>query len=133
MRKGILAFDLGTSGVKCSVYLEDGTLLGARYKEYETCYPGADMREQRPQAWLEGIQEACQELAEDIARVQICAIGVSGHSLGALPVDAEGKLLVEQIPIWSDARAKEQARRFFREVDYRTWYETTGNVFPAEL
>ena len=133
MKKGILAFDLGTSGVKCSVYLEDGTLLNAKYKEYETYYPGTDLREQRPQEWLDGIREACQELAEDIARVQICAIGVSGHSLGALPVDAEGKLLVEQIPIWSDARAKEQARRFFHEVDYRTWYETTGNGFPAEL
>ena len=46
--KGLLAFDLGTSGVKCSVFDGDGQLLGARYGEYETYYPNADWREQRP-------------------------------------------------------------------------------------
>ena len=53
MKKGLLAFDLGTSGVKCSVY------------------------------------------------------------------DIDGLLLVDRIPIWSDARARKQADEFFGKTDYR--------------
>lgn len=131
--KTMLAFDLGTSGVKCSLFSVEGTLLGSRYKEYETFYPRTDWREQKPLDWILGIQEACSELAAAAPEAEICGVGVSGHSLGALPVDKSGKLLVDRVPIWSDARAKDQAQRFFRKADYRHWYETTANGFPAEL
>jgi len=41
--------------------------------------------------------------------------------------------LRDTTPIWSDARAKEQAAEFFGKVDERAWYETTGNGFPPPL
>lgn len=131
--KGLLAFDLGTSGVKCSVFDQDGQLLGARYGEYPTYYPNLDWREQRPDEWIEHIIRGTKELMQEISGVEICGIGVSGHSLGALPVDRNGKLLAFQVPIWSDARATAQADRFFEKVDYRKWYERTGNGFPRDL
>lgn len=131
--KGLLAFDLGTSGVKCSVFDEKGTLLGARYGEYETYYPSANYREQRPGDWISRIVTGTRELMAELSQVEICGIGVSGHSLGAVPVDETGKLLLEQVPIWSDARATAQADRFFQAVDYRSWYDRTGNGFPREL
>lgn len=131
--QGLLAFDLGTSGVKCSLFNEKGELLGARYGQYNTYYPVEDWREQRPEDWIRQIKEATVALRQELPQVQICGIGVSGHSLGALPVDKDGTLLARQIPIWSDARAKEQADRFFEKVDYRMWYARTGNGFPREL
>lgn len=131
--KGLLAFDLGTSGVKCSVFDGDGQLLGARYGEYETYYPNADWREQRPGDWIDRIVRGTKELMRELGDVEICGIGVSGHSLGALPVDKDGRLLAQQVPIWSDARATAQADRFFEKVDYRNWYERTGNGFPRDL
>ena len=132
-KKGLLAFDLGTSGVKCSLYDIDGNMIDARYGEYDTYYPQTDFREQNPMDWIKRIVEACNELKSAIAEMEICGIGVSGHSLGALPVDKDGKLLTEKIPIWSDARARAQAKRLFEKVDYKKWYEKTGNGFPAEL
>ena len=66
-----------------------------------------------------------------VDRNEIACLAVSGHSLGVTPVDAQGKLLTETTPIWSDGRADAQARRFFESVDERTWYLTTGNGFPA--
>ena len=129
--KALLAFDLGTSGVKCSLYDSDGKLLGARYGEYETFYPHPDWREQQPEDWINEIRKACNALRKEVPEAEICGIGVSGHSLGTLPVDAQGNLLVKKTPIWSDARAKDQAERFFKKTDYREWYETTGNGFPA--
>ena len=131
--KTLLAFDLGTSGVKCSLFDKAGQLLGSRYGEYETFYPHPDWRQQRPMDWIEKIVEACSALKDEVPEAEICGIGVSGHSLGALPVDAEGNLLTEFIPIWSDARARAQAERFFKTADHKEWYETTGNGFPAEL
>ena len=116
--KGLLAFDLGTSGVKCSVFDSSGKLLGARYGEYLTYYPNVDWREQRPSEWIDHIVKGTKELMQEISDVEICGVGVSGHSLGALPVDQDGRLLAEQVPIWSDARATKQVEQFF-EKHYR--------------
>lgn len=131
--KGLLAFDLGTSGVKCSVFDIEGNLLCARYGEYETLYPQNNWREQRPDDWIRQIVRSTRELMEQLPGIELCGIGVSGHSLGALPVDAQGALLTDTVPIWSDARATEEADAFFAGVDYRSWYERTGNGFPREL
>lgn len=129
--KTLLAFDLGTSGVKCSLFDQEGILLDSRYGEYETFYPQPDWRQQRPWDWIVQITKACRELMQAVPEAEVCGIGVSGHSLGAIPVDENGVLLVEYMPIWSDARAKLQAERFFQKADYQEWYETTGNGFPA--
>lgn len=131
--KALLAFDLGTSGVKCSLYDQEGNLLAAKNGEYETFYPQPDWRQQRPADWIVQITEACRALMEAVPDAWICGIGVSGHSLGVIPVDEEGQLLTEFMPIWSDARARAQAERFFTKADHKAWYEMTGNGFPAEL
>jgi xylulokinase len=57
-------------------------------------------------------------------------ISLSGHSLGAVPLDRSGRLLREAVPIWSDTRAEEQVRRFHRRVPGEQWYLKTGNGFP---
>ena len=132
-KKGLLAFDLGTSGVKCSVYDIDGNLLDAKYGTYDTYYPKTDWREQAPSDWIAQIIKATRELHNSLESIELCGIGVSGHSLGALPVDKNGVLLCERVPIWSDARARAQAEELFKKVDYKIWYEKTGNGFPAEL
>ncbi len=61
----------------------------------------------------------------------IVCLGISGHSLGAVPVDKAGNLLRDETPIWSDIRANKEAEEFFRKVDQDEWYLATGNGFPA--
>jgi xylulokinase len=65
----------------------------------------------------------------DAASIQCLAI--SGHSLGCVPLDADGRLLCDATPIWSDRRAEAQTVPFFDKVDPAQWYQTTGNGFPA--
>jgi xylulokinase len=67
----------------------------------------------------------------EVNKDEIFCLGISGHSLGAVPVDRDGKLLRESTPIWSDIRAQKEVEDFFREVDPDNWYLTTGNGFPA--
>ncbi len=62
---------------------------------------------------------------------EIACIGISGHSLGAVPVDKDGNLLRDETPIWSDIRAQKEVEDFFRKIDPDEWYLTTGNGFPA--
>jgi len=61
----------------------------------------------------------------------IACVSLSGQSLVALPMDKEGGLLMEQVPIWSDTRAGAESEEFFKEISEREWYMTTGNGFPA--
>lgn len=128
----LLSFDLGTGGVKASLFGEDGRSVGEAFREYPTFYTPEGFQEQRPADWWEQIASACSELRRSCpAYAQTAAIGISGHSLGAIGVTAQGELVWERTPIWSDARAAKQAEDFFTRVPEREWYETTGNGFPA--
>jgi len=129
----ILAYDLGTGGNKASLYDADGRLLGAAFVPYDTEYPQAGWHEQRPEAWWDSVVQSTRRLSETGAAdpASIRAIGISGHSLGCVPLDAQGRLLRESTPIWSDKRPGDQAARFFERVDPVRWYRLTGNGFPA--
>lgn len=128
-----IAYDLGTGGVKASLFDERLGTLAKTFMEYGTYYPEDNMHEQRPEDWWEAVTHSTRELLavsgstpEDVA-----AVAISGHSLVAVPVGGEGELLLEQVPIWSDTRAKEEAKAFFDIINEEAWYMDTGNGFPA--
>ncbi|MDO4575059.1 MAG: FGGY-family carbohydrate kinase [Planctomycetia bacterium] len=132
MTSFILACDLGTGGNKASLYDENGTLCGAVMKPYETHYPKPGFHEQRPDDWWYAVTQSIRELLAKTGAnpMQVRAIALSGHSLGCVPLDEHGSLLRDTTPIWSDSRAEKQAAAFFRENDYKRWYQTTGAGFP---
>ena len=129
----IISFDLGTGGNKASLYDADGNCLATAFVPYDTQYPNVGWHEQRPEDWWKAVVESTQKLlaqsGEDKENIKCLAI--SGHSLGAVPVDQDGNLLREATPIWSDIRAEVEVADYFSRVDRDTWYETTGNGFPA--
>lgn len=129
----LIAYDLGTGGVKASLYAADGTNLAKSFLPYETFYPGPNLHEQRPKDWWNGVIESTRLLLTktDTAPEEVVCAAVSGHSLVAIPVDRDRNLLVEQVPIWSDTRASAETEEFFRTIDQREWYMATGNGFPA--
>ncbi len=129
----IIAYDLGTGGNKASLYEADGRCLGAVFVPYETAYPQAGWHEQRPSDWWRAVVDSTNRLlAADHADPRaIECLAISGHSLGCVPLDADGRLLREDTPIWSDKRPLDQVARFFEKVDPAHWYRTTGNGFPA--
>lgn len=130
----IIAFDLGTSGTKASIYDAEGNCLCSHFEEYETFYPNPGWHEQRPDDWLQAVVKCSQALTrrDGIDPEQIRYLAISGHSMAVVPVDAEGRLLRCTVPIWSDTRAKKQADAFFKKIPYADWYRTTGNGFSRE-
>ncbi len=129
----IIAYDLGTGGNKASLYETDGRCLEAVFVPYQTAYPQPGWHEQRPTDWWQAVVESTHRLlaADGVDPQAIECLAISGHSLGCVPLDADGTLLRESTPIWSDKRPVEQAARFFQQVDPAHWYRTTGNGFPA--
>ena len=133
MQKHIISFDLGTGGNKASLYDTEGNCLATAFVPYGTHYPRVGWHEQRPLDWWEAVAASTRKLIQDSAVdvTSIACLGISGHSLGVVPVDPEGNLLRDATPIWSDIRAQQQTEAFFRHVEPSAWYMTTGNGFPA--
>ncbi|MBR2908386.1 MAG: FGGY-family carbohydrate kinase [Clostridia bacterium] len=133
--KYVIAYDLGTGGIKTSIFGEDGESKGFRFKSYDTRFPREGFREQSPDVWWEAVKITTKELLAETAidPEDIVSLAVSGHSLGALPIGYNGELLCEYVPIWSDSRATAEAEDFFTKVPRNEWYLSTGNGFTPEL
>ncbi|MFC1762466.1 FGGY-family carbohydrate kinase [Planctomycetota bacterium] len=135
MQKTILAYDFGTGGTKASLYDAIGSCLASDFSPYETLYPQDGWHEQRPADWWQSVVASTQKLLADcsVDKAAISAIGISGHSLGMVPLDVNGNLLRQQVPIWSDSRPDTQVPEFFKHVSQEQWYRLTGNGFPPTL
>ncbi len=133
MSSFILAYDLGTGGVKAILYDESGVSLAGSFISYDTRYSAGGRHEQRPEDWWNAIVESTNNLFAAVpgAASGIACISLSGQSLGVVPVDSNGRLLREFTPIWSDTRTSVQTEEFFARVDPEEWYLTTGNGFPS--
>jgi xylulokinase len=128
----ILACDLGTGGNKASLYDAEGRCLASVFAPYETEYPQTNWHQQRPAAWWDSVVASTRQLLAGGAADprSIACLAISGHSLGCVPLAADGRLLRQATPIWSDKRPLAQAAGFFRRFDQARWYRLTGNGFP---
>ncbi len=133
----VIACDLGTGGCKSSLYDEGGDCLDGIFEEYPTYYPGDRMHEQKPAEWLFAVKKSVKRLVNDLSpenRNRIRGIGLSGHSLGMVPLNRDGDILLDTVPIWSDSRPdKEELEPFFFRIPEKSWYMKTGNGFPPGL
>lgn len=130
----VISYDLGTGGVKTSLFNEKGESLYHFFGEYPTYYQQKDFHEQNPMDWWQAIKSTTLKVIEKVEDPSaIVAIGVSGHSLGIVPLDIEGELLWDRVPIWSDGRAFGYTQEFFSMVNEEQWYLETGNGFPSHL
>ncbi len=130
----IIAYDLGTGGIKASLFTIEGHSLADAFLQYDAVYKAGGVHEQSPELWWEGILSSTRLLLQKTgaAASDIVGLSISGHSLGVVPVDSNGRLLRDYTPIWSDTRAHLQAQTFFEKISYEQWYMATGNGFPAE-
>ena len=130
----VIAYDLGTGGIKASLYDENGNSLADSFIQYETFFPQDGYHEQRPMDWWNAVCESTRILLDktNIPSKDIVSLALSGHSLVAAPLDSQGNLLLDSVPIWSDTRAVGLVDAFFSNVPYERWYMTTGNGDPAE-
>ena len=58
--KKLIAYDLGTGGIKASLFSEDGASLSDVFIQYETYFPQEHFVEQRPMDWWDHVCAATQ-------------------------------------------------------------------------
>ena len=89
----IIAYDLGTGGVKASLYDDKMQTLAKAFIEYDTFYPAPSMHEQRPEDWWNAICESTKKLLgkTEINPSNVECVSLSGASLVAIPMDSENR------------------------------------------
>lgn len=63
--KYLIAYDLGTGGIKASLFTENGDVIQDVFRQYPTYFPKDRYCEQRPEDWWNGVCAATRILLEE--------------------------------------------------------------------
>jgi len=136
--KYVLAVDLGTSGVKAALIAVNGRVVAWESEPGALHVLPGGGAEQRPDDWWEGLVAAAGRLlrSRPAAAREVVAVCCSAQGEGTVPVDAQGRPLMNAI-LWMDMRgAPALARQFRGVVNYsglsvpriRRWIRLTGGM-----
>lgn len=128
----VLAFDVGTSGVK-AVLLGDGRPIAGAVRSYGLETRGGGWVEQSLDGIRAGMAGATRDLlamtGQPAARLD--AIAVSAQMFNLAPVDERGDPVLPMLS-WLDSRATERAERLAAEIDRDEQFRLTGSVLTAK-
>ena len=125
----ILAFDLGTTALKCALHGLDGTVLAKASEEYQLITPTADSVEMDVETYWQAFKSAVASVLHKskVNPNEIKALGVSAQGETLIFVDQQGTPLRRAI-VWLDNRAQKEADQLGDLFGHRTAYEITGQV-----
>src|SRR5262245_45309516 len=125
----ILAFDLGTTALKCALHDLDGTVIAKASEEYQLITPDADSVEMDIETYWQAFKSAVARVLKEskVDPVEIKALGISAQGETLILVDRDGKPLRPAI-IWLDNRAQQEADQLGERFGHRNAYEITGQV-----
>ena len=133
MHSTLLAFDIGTSGLKASLVDENLNIIRNVTTSYPTHhYPNGGCEQEAADWWMSAVRAMMmlRELAPEYVK-RVDAIGVSGHMLGCLPMDKDGQTLRPAM-IHADTRALAISNALRARFGRDYFYEICGNVLsPA--
>ncbi|HEY8541164.1 MAG TPA: FGGY family carbohydrate kinase, partial [Pseudothermotoga sp.] len=128
----VLAYDLGTTGNKATLFRNDGKLVASSFHPYETYFPNVNWVEQDPNQWWQSVKITTREILDKakIDKDEIKAISFSGQMMGVVPIDKDGNLLRSAI-IWADQRSVEQASRLEKIGNEKIYLTTGSRITPT--
>ena len=108
----VLAYDLGTSGVKGALVNMQGEVIDTATADYLLYTPNPNWAEQDPEQYWQGVCEVTRQVLEHtgVAPDTVAGMAFGTQWKGIIPIDKDGKVLHNSI-IWLDARAVDQAKR----------------------
>ncbi len=108
----ILAYDVGTSGVKGVLVTMMGEILRSETEDYPLYTPYPGWAEQDPQDYWRGVCSVTKRLLEKSGISPSSVAGIVSDTMwrGIIPVDKKGNVLYNNI-LWLDSRAGDQAKR----------------------
>ena len=125
----ILAFDLGTTALKCALHDLDGAVIAKASEEYQLITPDADSVEMEVETYWQAFKSAVARVLKEsgVEPAEIRALGVSAQGETLILVDRHGKPLRRAI-VWLDNRAQQEADQLGDTFGHRHAFEITGQV-----
>ena len=125
----ILAFDLGTTALKCALHDLNGMVLAQASEEYQLITPNADSVEMDVETYWQAFKSAVARVLKEsgVDPVEIQALGISAQGETLILVDRDGKPLRRAI-VWLDNRAQQEAEQLNDIFGHRQVFEITGQV-----
>ncbi|HUX39888.1 MAG TPA: FGGY family carbohydrate kinase [Rectinemataceae bacterium] len=123
----ILAFDIGTTAVKASLFDDKLALLASSSIEYELIAERSLHVELDAETYWKGIVHCVKEILAKAPRSakDIRGIGITTQGETLIPVDASGTALRRAI-VWLDGRAVDESATIRALFDEREFYAKTG-------
>ena len=123
----LLGIDLGTSGIKCVAYNENGKVLAKTYKENNLNTPGPGIVELNPNNVWSSLCENIRELSrtENVKKDPVEALSISVSGDEALPIDKKGDPLYNTI-MSMDKRGLQENKFVNGVVGMEKIYKITG-------
>lgn len=108
----VLAYDLGTSGVKAALVTMQGEAVHTATADYPLYVPQPGWAEQDPELYWKAVCSVTKQVLNQAGAApnSVAGIAFGTQWKGIIPIDKEGEVLRHTI-IWLDARAADQARR----------------------
>ena len=127
-KRYIIAYDLGTTGNKATIFDNEGNLAESAFKSYQTYYPGNLSVEQKPEDWWNAVCNTTKELLEKsrINKSMLACLTFSGQMMGCVPVDKNVEPLGHAL-IWADQRGTKQAELLISKLGKEYIYQTVGH------
>lgn len=132
----VLAYDVGSTGLKAVLFDTGGKVVASKYKPYETYYPLPTWIEQEPMDWWNAVCITTRAILNEtgISADSIKAIAPVGHQIMAVPVDEKGNLLRKRVQYCFDGRSSKQAEKLISRVGgYANFYKIHGLAHPPEV
>jgi xylulokinase len=116
----LMGIDLGTTGLKVTLWEDSGRLLGSEYCEYPLLSPQAGFVEQDAEAWWVGFICACRQLESRLPEAfgAVAGIGLCGQMHTQVYLDQHDNLLRPAIT-WMDQRANRIVERINQDEQAR--------------
>ncbi len=131
----LLGIDLGTTGIKCVAYNEDGEILGKTYREYQLHMPKTGVTELNQNLVIDSLFKNLEELNsfEAVLKDPVEALSVSVSGDESMPIDKKGKPLYNTI-MAMDKRGYKENEWINEIIGAERIYKITGqppsNLYP---
>jgi xylulokinase len=121
----VIGLDIGTSGVKSTVFDDHANVVGHAYREYDLISSGEGMYELDPHVILEGSWAVLAESTRNCDGKKVRAICVTSFGESFVCLDEADNILAKTM-IYMDNRGSEECAELMRAFPQREIYDVSG-------
>lgn len=123
--KKLIAVDLGTTLIKCTLFDESGKVLCLERLPCHLQHPHPGWAQQDANLWYTGVCDLIRSFVQAYGPEEIAGICISSQGISLVPVDAQFQPLMDAIS-WLDIRAEEETAALAEKMPVDQWFTRTG-------